>query len=160
MFAILHQRLDGHFDFMNHKAAINRHFNADDSRQLIDLIDEIRDAQQILKRTGIEFMVVDYYREVLEECGKFLNRSGGSAIPENFGRIELVRYERVFVVPDTRIRLQARESSPQLPRIGSGSYANVYQYTDPEYGTLFALKRRNEISTQGTSNDSAMSSIF
>ena len=65
-----------------------------------------------------------------------------------------------FVVPDTRIRLQARESSPQLRMIGSGSYANVYQYTDPEYGTLFALRRQNEISTQGTSNYSAMSSIF
>ncbi len=64
------------------------------------LIAEIRDAQPLLKRAGIEFVVADYYRQLLDECSKFLVGSGGSPIPEDFERIELVKYEPVFTVPE------------------------------------------------------------
>jgi hypothetical protein len=100
MFANFQQRLNKLFDFMNYKIGVNRHFNADDSRELISLIAEIRDAQQLLKRAGIEFVVADYYRQLLEECSKFLVGSGGSPLPEDFERIELVKYEPVFTVPE------------------------------------------------------------
>lgn len=126
---------------MNIKAGVNHHFNADDSRQLIALIEEIHETQRLLKTAGIGFVVADSYVRVLEECGKFLVKSGGSAIPEDFERIELVKYEPVFTMPDTRIHLPDRRSSFELKMIGSGSYANVYRYIDPEYDVPVALKR-------------------
>ncbi|MHB8294335.1 MAG: protein kinase family protein [Acidimicrobiales bacterium] len=141
MFADFHQRLNGHFDFMNRKARVNRHFNAEDSRQLIALIDDIRDAQQVLERASAEFVVADNYRQVLEECSTFLVDSGGSPIPEDFPPIELVKYEPVFMIPDARVHLPERRSTVELQMIGSGSYANVYRYIDPEYDIPFALKR-------------------
>jgi tRNA A-37 threonylcarbamoyl transferase component Bud32 len=141
MFANFHQRLNGHFDFMNRKVRVNRHFNADDSRQLIALIDEVRDAQQVLERAEMSFVISDKYREVLEECATFLVDSGGSPIPEDFQPIELVKYEPVFVMPDIQIHLPERRATVELQMIGSGSYGNVYRYIDPEYDIPFALKR-------------------
>ncbi|MDA8220046.1 MAG: protein kinase family protein [Dehalococcoidales bacterium] len=141
MFASLHQRLNSHFDFMNHKARVNRHFNADASRDLIALIDEIRDVQQVMKRVGMDFVVADSYRQVLEDCSTFLVDSGGSPIPEDFKPIELVKYEQVFMTQDTQMHLPERRSNVELKMIGSGAYANVYRFIDPEYGIAFALKR-------------------
>src|SRR5580658_5460747 len=71
MLAHFHQLLNGHFDFMNQKSRVNHHFNAEDSRQLIALIEEIRDAQQVLERAGVGFAVVDSYRLALQECSTF-----------------------------------------------------------------------------------------
>ncbi|MBM4124956.1 MAG: protein kinase family protein [Nitrospira sp.] len=141
MFANFHQRLNALFDFMNRKARMNRHFNAEDSRQLIGLIDEIGDAKQVLGRGGLEFVVADSYRQVIEDCRKFLVDSGGSPIPEDFEAIELVKYEPVFMMPETRMHLPERRSTVELQMIGSGSYAKVYRFIDPEYGIPFALKR-------------------
>ena len=41
MFASFHQRLNDLFSFMNGKARTNRHYNADQSRSLIALFEEI-----------------------------------------------------------------------------------------------------------------------
>ena len=141
MFADFHGRLNGHFQFMNYKAGTNRHFNAEDSRQLISLIQEVRDAQRVLRKNGLEFVIADSYRKILEDCETFLTHSGGSPIPEIFKPIELVKFEPVFMIPGTRMQLQERRSTVDLQLIGSGSYANVYRFIDPEYGIPFALKR-------------------
>ena len=141
MFASLHQRLNSLFDFMNYKIRTNRHFNADESRQLLALIDEVRVAQQVLGQVGLNFVVADRYRLALQKCGKFLLDSGGSPIPDGFEPIGLVLYEPVFSEPNARIRVPERRSTVELHMIGTGSYANVYRYTDPEYQIPFALKR-------------------
>lgn len=141
MFAHFHQRLNTHFEFMNYKIRAGRHFNAEDSRQLIALIDEIRDAQQVMKRLGLEFAITGSYRQILDECGKFLVESGGSAIPQDFERINIIKYEPVFILLDTQIHLAKRQERFDLKMIGSGAYANVYSYVDPDYDVSIALKR-------------------
>ena len=141
MCASFHQRLNQHFDFMNHKARGNRHFNAEDSRQLIYLIDEIGDAQQLLKHVAIEFAVGEYYEQVLESCSQFLVEAYGSTIPDEFERVRLVKYEPVFLLPDTHVRMANRRESYELHMIDEGAFAFVYRYDDPEYGIPFALKR-------------------
>ena len=144
MCASLHQRLNELLGFMNYKIGSNRHFNADQSRDLILLIEEIREAKEVLNLGGRELLISHYYGELLEECSTFLLQSGGSPIPENFKRIELVKYEAVFTLPDTHIRIPERHTKYELKLIGSGSYANVYSYTDPVYGVPFALKRAKQ----------------
>ena len=141
IFASFHQRLNSHFDFMNRKARVNHHFNAYQSRQLIALIDEIRETQELLGLLGMQFTMADDYRQRLSECSEFLEESGGSTIPDEFEQIRLVKYEPVFIHPDNEILLPKRRESYVMKMIGSGSYANVYRYVDPEYGFSIALKR-------------------
>jgi tRNA A-37 threonylcarbamoyl transferase component Bud32 len=141
MFANFHERLNSLFVFMNAKARSNRHFNADGSRELIGLIDEIEDARTILKRVGVKFDVGEYYRQIIRTCKPFLMETNGSTIPDDFERINIVKYEPVFLTPDMEIQLPNRWESAQLEMVGEGAFATVYRYTDPEYGMPFALKR-------------------
>ena len=141
MFASFHQRINALFEHMNRKIGVNRHFNAEESRELISLIAEISDAQQIMERVGVEFNLVDSYQRVLSDCSSFLVPSGGSSIPDDFETIDLVRWEPVFIVPDTRVLLPERYSSADLRMVDSGSFAHVYRYTDPVYGITIGLKR-------------------
>ncbi|MGK5520741.1 protein kinase family protein [Micromonospora sp. URMC 107] len=141
MFAYFHGALNDLFAFMNSKARTNRHFNADESRRLIALMEEIQDARTILRRVGMGFEVTAVYTAVLDYCKTFLSESYGSGIPDDFKRIELVKYEPVFISSETEIRLPDRWKSVKLKMVGEGAYARVYEFTDPEYGSKFALKR-------------------
>lgn len=139
--ANLHGRLNGLFAFMNEKALVNHHFNADPSRELLDLISEVRATQTRLKRIGINLQLREDYRGVLEYVSSFLTRSGGSGIPDDFTAIEIAEYEPVFTSSETEIELAERRQRVQPKMVGEGAFANVFSYTDPEYGKKFAIKR-------------------
>lgn len=141
MCASLHQRLNDLFDFMNYKIGSNRHFNAEPSRQLISLIEEINEAREVLELGGRELVISAYYGALLNECSTFLLESGGSPIPDTLQRIKPVKYEAVFTLPDTQMRIPERHANCELKMIASGAYANVYRYTDSLYGIPFAVKR-------------------
>lgn len=147
MFAHFHCQLNDLFAFMNSKARTNRHFNAEESRQLIALIEDIQDSQKVLQRVGMGFDVRPDYVEIIDYCKLFLAETYGSEIPEDFKKIELVKYEAIFLSSGTEIRLPDRWKNVKLKMVGEGAYARVYQYTDPEYDRKFALKRaRPELS--------------
>lgn len=139
--ANLHGRLNGLFDFMNEKAQVNHHYNADPSRELLDLITEIRSIQDGLKRIGITLQLRDDYQGVLDYVSSFLTRSGGSPIPDDFTGIVVVEYEPVFTSSETEIELAERRQRVQPKIVGEGAFANVFSYADPEYGKKFAIKR-------------------
>ncbi|NMO56059.1 protein kinase family protein [Actinoplanes sp. TBRC 11911] len=141
VFANLHERLNALFEFMNAKARTNRHFNANESRELLAVIDEIRDCRAILRRLGLDLKVHEYYTQVISDCKAFLSESYGSEIPEDFPRIDLMRYEPVFLLPETVMHIPDRWKSVKLKMVGQGAFAIVYRYADPEYGKYFALKR-------------------
>ena len=86
MFSVLHKRLNEHFDGINGRARSTRHYWADPSRELIALIDEIDADLHELKRAGVEVTFDPGYQEALERCRPWLSPSGGSAVPEPFGR--------------------------------------------------------------------------
>jgi hypothetical protein len=122
MFAAFHTRLNGLFDYMNDKKNRGGHFNADPSRDLLDLYDEIEDRQRLLKSIGVEFSISDAYSAIIEESKGFLVRSGGSGIPDAFGPIAVERYAPVFELSD-EVMPSRDESKPyQLTLIGEGSY--------------------------------------
>ena len=45
VFAYFHQQFNYLFEFLNQKNIVNKHYNADESRQLIDLIKEFEEFQ-------------------------------------------------------------------------------------------------------------------
>jgi hypothetical protein len=98
LFAYFHQELNSLFNFMNWKFSKNKHFNAEDSRELLKLIEEIKSFSSLLKKEGIIIQIDDYYDQVLKKCGTFLNSSGGSTIPEDFQTINIKKYDPILSI--------------------------------------------------------------
>lgn len=141
MFTIFHTRLNSNFEFMNQKAQANRHFNAHESRDLLELLDELREAKTILELAGAGFELDESYEEALRRCEGFLVASGGSTIPEDFEPISIVKWKSVFRSYEKQYRRTPLPENYDLKAVGSGSYANVFRYKDPEYDRTVALKR-------------------
>lgn len=141
MFAVLHGRLNNHFTDINGRAKTTHHYWAANSRDLLALIEEIEIDLHTLKRAGVEVELADSYQDALDRCRPWLSPSGGSAVPEDFELIEVIGYEQVFAHAAKSVRLKKQEAAVELKMVGSGSYAHVYSYVDPDYGIKFAVKR-------------------
>jgi eukaryotic-like serine/threonine-protein kinase len=141
MFSVLHKRLNQHFEGINDRARSTRHYWADHSRDLIALADEINSDLYDLKRAGIDVTFDPTYQEALERCTPWLSRSGGSAVPEDFEQIKIIKFEPVFTREMDSIKLANQPERVKLAMVGEGSYAHVYSYVDPEYDINFAVKR-------------------
>jgi len=142
MFSVLHKRLNQHFTDINDRARTTHHYWADNSRDMIALIDTINEDLYELKRAGVEIELIPAYQEAIDRCAPWLSQSGGSTVPDDFEQIQLVKYEPAFRRPDTAVKLTKPTEAPaKLTMVGEGSYAHVYSYTDPDYGKKFAVKR-------------------
>lgn len=141
LFAILHQEFNRLFNFMYSKS--NGHFNAAESRQLMDYIKLYEDMEYVLKNTELSFKINDEYKKLINECKKFLLSSGGSAIPTDLIHIRLIDYEPIFFMMRTINikRENVAEKRYPIKLIGEGSYAQVFKYKDEFYDKDFVIKR-------------------
>ncbi|QHY96042.1 Serine/threonine-protein kinase PknL [Streptomyces sp. S4.7] len=140
-FASIHERLNGHFESINDRAGTTRHYWADSSREMITLCKETDDILQSLKSVGIEVRLTDTYAAAIENCQSWLTQSGGSAVPDDFEKIKIIKYEPILSRPGTELHLKKSTARPRLQLIGEGSYAHVFSFIDPDYGIKFAVKR-------------------
>lgn len=141
IFANLHQRLNEHFEAINDRADSTHHYWADPSREMIALTKEVDEVLDSLKYASVEVNFSKVYRTAIENCRMWLKRSGGSAIPEDFEQIRIIKYEPTFTLANTSIMLKKQNAGIQLQLIGEGSYAKVFSYNDPDYEIKFAIKR-------------------
>lgn len=141
MCAVLHKRLNEHFTDINGRARTTRHYWAENSRNLLSLIQEIETDLHTLRRAGVRVELADSYQEALDRCRPWLSPSGGSVVPESFQPIDISTYESVLTFVDETVKLDKRHEVVQLKMVGSGSYAHVYSYVDPDYDIKFAVKR-------------------
>ena len=141
----LHYELISLFTSMNSRLPTNdfgAHFWADESRELIYVIDIIFGLVKKLKETPFAFEIDEYYLKLLLNCRTFLRSSGGSSLPPNMDKVELY-----FTIPifnpanNIIISHEQHKSSFDLKLIGEGSYAHVYKYKDTFYDHPFVLKR-------------------
>lgn len=95
LFAYLHYRYNVLFDFLNNKLS-NYHYNADESRELIFLIELYKKLNKALNGTKFQFQLDIDYLEIINKCESFLSSSGGSAIPDDFKRIYTVEVKPIF----------------------------------------------------------------
>jgi len=140
MFAVMHEELNQHFDEINGRAETTGHYWADNSRALIDLLKDLKNDLYTLKRAGVDITLHADYQKAIERCRPWLSSSGGSKVPEGFEPIELIKYDRVFT-ENALVELKKQHEPIDPKMIGSGSYANVFAYVDPDYGIKFAIKR-------------------
>jgi tRNA A-37 threonylcarbamoyl transferase component Bud32 len=141
MFAVLHKRLNEHFTAINGRAATTRHYWAANSRDMLVLIKDIETDLHTLKRAGVEVELADAYEDALDRCRPWLAMSSGSPIPEDFEPIEVISSEPVFSHAAKGVKLKKHQAPVELKMVGSGSFAHVYSYVDPDYGIKFAVKR-------------------
>jgi hypothetical protein len=108
---------------------------------MLALIDELDDVIESLRIAGFEVVFIADYRAAIDRCKPWLSMSYGSTVPEDFEQIRLIKFEPVFIRPETTVKLKKRQSAVQLKMVGEGSHAIVYSFIDPDYGIKFAVKR-------------------
>lgn len=144
-FASIHERLDNELEFLNQKARsggpfAGGHFNADNSRRLLNLIDEVAELRAALEKVGKSLTVSPEYQRVLDTAKDWLVDSGGSPIPEGFAPVVLEKYDTIFGLADAAIEL-SEHSRVSLVPVGEGSFALVHKFVDPNYDITFARKK-------------------
>lgn len=119
-----------------------RHFWAEDSRKLINIIKIINKLKGKLLNSELSFKLDDYYANVLKNSKDFLSKSGGSEIPPFTESVDLY-YEIPIFIPTNSFNISREDKKifSDLKPIGEGSYASVYKYKDEFYDKEFVLKR-------------------
>lgn len=142
IFAYLHQNLNNLIGFMNDKSKTNQHFNAEESRMLIFLIETIDELKLILQDTNLSFTLNKSYEDFLRYCDTFLSSSGGSLIPDNYKRLTLIKYDTIFKMNnDIIVNAKKYKINFKTKLLGNGSYADVYKYKDEFYNKFYAYKK-------------------
>lgn len=141
-FAYIHAGLDAEFKHMNYKArgGSSGHFNADNSRNLLGLIDLLTEARTLLNKAGHSLTMTPEYQRVIENAPAWLVDSGGSPIPEGFTPVEVESYAPVFSLGDQAVSVSDSHIVKLTP-IGEGAFALVHRFTDPNYGMTLARKK-------------------
>lgn len=96
VFAYFHRILNALFEFMNDKAQRNNHYNADESRNLLQVIKELRDLLKTTNSTDYKIIVEEEYINKIKASKEFLQSSGGSSIPDDFQTIDIIKYKPIF----------------------------------------------------------------
>ncbi|KAB2397465.1 MULTISPECIES: protein kinase domain-containing protein [Bacillus cereus group] len=140
-FSLFHFQFNSLLKYMNSRISYG-HYTADESRELIYLIDELETVQSNLKDSEFTFDFVPYYKERLQECSRFLRGSGGSPIPSDFQKINIIEVEPIFHMQSTiSIKRSAKKALFPTKLIGRGSYATVHKYKDEYYNKFFVIKK-------------------
>lgn len=98
IFICLHDQLNKLLDFMRDKASKNRHYNADASRELTALIEDIFSLRNNLSKLGVDLEIRKDYANWMFNCLGFLKQTNGSSIPEDLEIPESERYEPIFSI--------------------------------------------------------------
>lgn len=143
LLAILHQEFNRLFKFMYSKT--NRHYNAGESRALIEYIKLYEDMKYVLKESPYSFEITNDYAKLIEKCKAFLQESNGSPIPDDLPAITLVEYEPIFELQQlVKVPEVFAERKYPIKLIGEGSYAKVFKYKDEFYNKYFVIKRADK----------------
>lgn len=145
IFSRIHFQINTLFKYLNERNSADRtpkHYTADSSRSLIYWIDQIEEIKNAVKKTPLAFEINQYYANQFIKCKEFLRNSGGSPIPDDFEKIEIISVEPIFTIINSTvvIGLDAEHIYP-IKLIGGGSYAQVFKYKDEFYNKYFAIKR-------------------
>lgn len=141
-FAFIHQRLDACLKFLNSKAPNGQegHYNADDSRELLSLIEAIKELRRALRMVGQALVVRPEYEQTLQGVATWLQPTNGSPVPEGFTPVEVDSYAPIFWREETGMAVPSGVNV-ELKMVGTGAFATVQKFVDPAYGVTLARKK-------------------
>ncbi len=100
LFAYLDYSFNYLFQYMNDKISTDNsyqsHYNAHESRELIYIVELKDKCQQVFENTEYAFVIDKEYFRIISECNQFLVKSGGSTIPDNFNKINIIEDRPIF----------------------------------------------------------------
>lgn len=119
------------------------YFHAEDSRQYLSLLDQIDQLRSKLVNSNLAFQLCnEAYDTAIRHSRRFVVKSGGSTIPEDFAAVEIQDLTPIFrLVNGIAITQNQTTVYVNSEKIGSGSYATVHLYTDPYYDFPIVIKR-------------------
>ena len=143
IFSLLHYEFNKLFGEMNARIQKNyRYYKAEDSRNLIKIIDITLNLLNRLKETDLVFEIDDDYYKYILKCKDFLQQYNGSDISPDMQPIELYETIPIFTMGKMiKITNVKTVFNAQKILLGAGSYAIVHKFTDPFYNITFAEKK-------------------
>ena len=147
-FAVLNEDLRKEYDSNGVVRYTGGYFHAQDSRDLLGILDAIDRLRTQCASTQYAFRLTDdSYDRIIRQCRQFVMKSGGSTIPEGFPPIEIIELMPIFQMSEIVTFAQNKKMIyAQLKAVGEGSYAKVFSYIDPIYSIPIILKRaRSEL---------------
>lgn len=144
-FNILNNDIRYQYDEDGNQISKGGYFHAEDSRTYLALIEQIDQLRSSLAGTAYAFRICNSnYDTAIKHTRKFVAKSGGSTIPEDFAKVEIAEVTPVFrLINSIALEQNHQITFADLEQIGKGSYAKVFRYTDPYYNISIALKRAN-----------------
>lgn len=144
-FGVINSDIRYQFDDNGNRVSRGGYFHADDSRAYLAVIERIDQLRSKLKGTAYAFKICDSnYETAIRHARRFVVKSGGSTIPEDFVEVEIAELAPIFQLADViGLKRDNQVAYAELKQIGKGSYAKVFRYTDPLYDTPIVLKRAN-----------------
>ena len=141
LFSIFHYHFNDLFTYLNSRKSTG-HYTAPESRLLIYWIDELKSIQSNVADSEFNFEIDSFYKQKLSECERFLSESGGSSIPEEFEKIQIIEVQPIFNLKHTiSITRTDKKVLFSTKPIGEGSYASVHKYKDEFYNRFFVIKK-------------------
>lgn len=144
-FAVINSDIRYQFDEDGNKVSKGGYFHANDSREYLSLVNQIDQLRSRLKGTAYAFKICNsHYDAAIKHTRKFVVKSGGSTIPEDFTEVEIAELAPIFQLANgISLERNNQTTFADLVQIGKGSYAKVFRYTDPNYDIPIVLKRAN-----------------
>lgn len=152
LFAIYHTQLNKWFVELNNdmryeidedrrRICKGGYFHAQDSRDFLAVLEAIDRMKTACGTSEYAFEICnDDYASAIKHCRKFVVKSGGSTIPEDFQSIKIADITPIFRIINS-ISIDHNKHNAEPKNIGEGSYAVVYSYFDPIYRISVVLKR-------------------
>ncbi|MDM8362484.1 protein kinase family protein [Bacillus thuringiensis] len=152
IFSGYHFQINSTFKTLNSKID-SRYFPAEESRDFIDLIDELIAFQKNLENSKYAFGLHKKYKSTLINCIEFLQTYRGSKIPNDFEKINIIETHPLFELINVVTKETPTEQTNfPMKAIGEGSYATVHKYKDPFYNRFFAVKKAHKDLTDNEYN--------
>ncbi len=102
-----HALLNKQFEFMNYcakrKNAFAFHYNADNSRTLLKIFEQLNNLILNLKAEGIKIIINEKYQHQIDYCRAFIEEYKGSKIPVDYQLFLVDKYQAIFDVVLERI---------------------------------------------------------
>lgn len=96
IFFYIHCQLNFYLDKFNGRVLNSKYYLAEDSRQLIILIDMVLELQNSLNNSNYYFLINRTYYFYIKKIRELLKPSGGSIISDDIKTLKLIKYERIF----------------------------------------------------------------
>ena len=143
LFTTLNNDIRVSYDEAGNKIYNGGYYHAEDSRNLITLLDNIDILKSKLVSSGLAFEICNnVYADTIRKCRTFLKSSYGSEIPMSFTPFDISEFEPIFQLSNNiAISHDSAIIHSSLKLKGEGSYARVYNYIDPFYDMPFIVKR-------------------